>query len=494
MPALTELLAEYEFQVKGSINRIDVTGLELDSRRCFPGCVYFALAGRKHDGLNYVDEAVARGAQAVILEQFPTHVPRGVAMIRVPDARDAMAYLSRAFYRTNERSMHLVATTGTNGKTSTTAYIEHILSSAIGSAGVVGTGGARLNGEVLPSYSTTYTTPESIELHRQLARMSASGAKAVALEASSVALDVGRLKYLSFAAGVFTNLSPEHLDDHHTVEAYWAAKLKLFEGLCEHAVVNDDEPHAEDIKRRMPGNFTTYGIDSAYADYRATSIVYGRASTEYVLEHASLHTRVIVPTPGRFAVLNSLAAIAATGQLGVRTDDAVYALKSIPGIAGRFEVKADEQRDVAYVVDFAHTPAALQNVLEAAGHIASGRVAVVFGCGGDRDRTKRAAMGEVAAKFADFTVITSDNPRTERPCAIIEEIAVGANRVSGASFVVEELREAAIARAVNWARAGDVVVIAGKGDEDYQDFGSKKLPFSDSSVVSDLIRVNGGGE
>ena len=455
-----------------------VTGLRLRDAEAGPGDLFCCVPGRRADGHDFAAAAAARGAAALLVERW---LPLDVPQVRVASVRAAMGPIAAAFHGEPSRAMDLVGVTGTNGKTTTTYLLESVFRAAGVVAGVIGTTGVRIDGVPEPF---PRTTPEAPDLQRLLATMVERGVGAAAMEVSSHGLDQRRVDGTRFACAVFTNLSQDHLDYHPTMDDYFAAKAMLFEpDRTASAVVNVDDAYG----RRLLGRgvpTTTYGID-ADADLRATEVrTTGEGSTFSVDGR-----RVSTPLRGRFNVENCLAAIGAARALGIDDAVAVAGIEAVRGVPGRVET-VEAGQPFLVLVDYAHTPDGIENVLRAARPLATGKVIIVFGCGGDRDRAKRPRMGEAATRGADLAVVTSDNPRSEAPASIIEEILPGA-RAGGGAFVVEPDRRAAIREALGRAAPGDVVVIAGKGHETGQEFADRTLPFDDRVVALEELRARG---
>ncbi|MFG2076386.1 UDP-N-acetylmuramoyl-L-alanyl-D-glutamate--2,6-diaminopimelate ligase [Nonomuraea maritima] len=476
---LRDLLEGYEHRpLHGDPDLAEVGGdLTCDSRRTTAGDLYVAMRGSRTDGHHFVADAVARGATAVLVERpldFP--VPPHVCVVQVADTRAAAAIVAARCFGEPSREMRVVAITGTNGKTSV-SYMTEAALRAGARVGVIGTEGCRVGDEPIPYDRTTPTTPQAIELQQILRAMRDRGAGTVVMEASSMALTQHRLDATDIDVGVFTNLTPDHLDDHGSMEAYKQAKLLLFGGLCRQAVANADDPVSADIASLMPGAVTTYALDDAGARFRATDLRVDATGTAFVLHHDGRHRPARVPVPGRFAVSNALAALATGHAL-------LDALKALPPIPGRVQTYTTPA-GVAVIVDYAHSPDSLDKMLATIHEWAGNRVITVFGCGGDRDPGKRAPMGEIAGTYSDVVIVTSDNPRNEDPEAIIDEILPGVQATAAAVERITDRRQA-IARALRIASPGDVVLIAGKGAEPYQLIGDRKIPFDDMSVVRDL--------
>jgi len=441
-----------------------------------PGCLFFCIPGAKADGHDFADEAVRNGAVALVVERW---LSLDVAQVRVPSVREAMGPVSAALFGRPADTMTMVGVTGTNGKTTTTYLLESVFRAAGLVPGVVGTTGVRIDGDPTPF---PRTTPEAPDLHGLLARMRGRGVQAVAMEVSSHGLDQHRIGGIRFACAVFTNLSQDHLDYHASMEEYFEAKAKLFTPvMTERAVVNADSAEGRLLVRPdLPT--LTFGLEEA-ADVRATDV----ETTLHGVAFRVGDVRVHSPLRGLFNVENCLAALAAARSIGISDEVAARGIGAVRSVPGRVET-VEVGQDFLVMVDYAHTPDSVGNVLRAARPLTAGRLIVVFGCGGDRDRVKRPLMGGVAAHLADLSVITSDNPRSEDPCAIIAEIEAGAHEGGGA-YMVEPDRRAAIRLAVKEAKTGDVVVIAGKGHETHQEFADRRIPFDDRLVAEQEIRA-----
>ncbi len=453
-----------------------------------PGGCFFALRGAHVDGHDFTAEAARRGAVVVVSERA-CDLPPECANVVVPDARRAMALMARRFFGDPTASMRTVGVTGTNGKTTITYLVEAILAEAGARPGVVGTIAYRFDGRTEPA---PHTTPESVELMRLLARMHDGGADACAMEVSSHALVQRRVDGCRFDCAIFTNLTPEHLDYHGDMEAYFAAKAILFEELLAAggkpkatAVINADDPYGAQLVARCPVRMLRFGFGFG-AEVRGEELVADAAGLAMTIVLPGARIAVRSKLCGRFNAQNVLAAAAAAHALGIEPETIARAVGRVPTVPGRFEAVANE-RGVFALVDYAHTPDALENVLTHARELVEegGELIVVFGCGGDRDRAKRPLMGAVVARLADRAIVTSDNPRTEEPSAIVEAILPG--MTGGCPYEVELDRRRAIERAASAARLGDVVVVAGKGHEDYQIIGTTKRHFDDREVLAECL-------
>jgi UDP-N-acetylmuramoyl-L-alanyl-D-glutamate--2,6-diaminopimelate ligase len=446
---------------------VEVTDLAYDNRRVGPGTLFFCVPGFTRDGHDFAPDAIERGAAALVVER---PLGLGVPEVQVDDVRAAMAPAAARINGDPTARLRIAGVTGTNGKTTTCFIVRALLEAAGIQTGLLGTVTSWVAGEERP---TLRTTPEAIDLQRTFAEMAEGGDRACAMEVSSHALELRRADAIHWDVAVFTNLTQDHLDFHPTMEEYFLAKRRLFETGPRVMVVNADDPYG----RRLLDDFAgaiAYSVDDV-SDLRS-----GPAGSRFVLDGLELAT----PMPGRFNVLNALAAVHTARALGASDDVIAAALPRIGQVPGRFE-PVDEGQDFTVVVDYSHTPDSLENVLRAARDLARGRVTCVFGCGGDRDKAKRPVMGRIAGDLADLAIVTSDNPRSEDPEAIIREVLAG--MPGGAEWHVD--RREAIERAVAQAGAGDVVVIAGKGHEQGQEFaGGRKVPFDDVAVAREALR------
>src|SRR2546421_2535900 len=459
-----------------------VENIAYDSRRVQRDGLFVALRGEKSDGHDFIGQAVEKGATVIVAERAEKH-PRATRVL-VENSRTAMADLAARFYNFPERKLKLAGVTGTNGKTTTTFLIKHICEKAGTRCGLLGTVRYEIGERVLPA---ARTTPESLDLQELLSQIVNAGCRAAAMEVSSHALAQERTRGLEWDVAVFTNLTQDHLDYHGTMKNYFEAKTKLFEQLAQQqkkkkpvAVINIDDRYGQQLLQRIDKKVSvvTFGMGSS-ADFRASNYRMEFAGTSYQLDARGKSYLVRVPLIGRFNVANSLAALAAANALGVGLRETVLSLGKSPQVPGRLEI-VPAKRQFQIFVDYAHTPDALLNVLKTLRELESRRLIVVFGCGGDRDKQKRPLMAEAVDRHADYAIITSDNPRKEDPDAIIAEIERGF-RSNHHEKITE--RAQAIARAVEIAQPRDIVLIAGKGHEAYQEFADHTIPFDDIQVA-----------
>jgi len=474
---------------QGTDGEVEITSLAYDSRTVTPGSLFFCVKGFQSDGHDFAAQALARGAAALVVER---PLGLGAPEVLVPSARAAMGPAAVRFYGDPSAALRVVGVTGTNGKTTTAFLLKALLEATEpGSCGLLGTVKSVIGGV---ERSVSRTTPEAIDLQSDIRAMLDGGDSACAIEVSSHALELHRAEGIHFAAAIFTNLTQDHLDFHETMEDYFQAKRRLFEADPGVSVVNVGDQYGRRLAQELD-RAVTFAVEGE-ADYRATDLRGDAEGCRFVLHTPVGKREVTLPMPGRFNVANALGALAAVHALGGDIDALVGALERGVSVPGRME-SVSEGQDFAVLVDYAHTPDSLENVLGAARELVRGRVICVFGAGGDRDRGKRPLMGEIAARLADVTIVTSDNPRSEDPDAIIAEIlagATGALAPEGARPIasIPDRREA-IFRAIADAATGDVVVIAGKGHEQGQEFADgHKLAFDDVDVAREALRVRFG--
>ena len=457
---------------------VEVSGLAYSSRSVVPGTLFFCVPGFRADGHDFAPDAVARGAVALVCQR---PLGLGVPEVIVDDVRAAMGPAAARFYGDPTAELEVIGVTGTNGKTTTAFLVRHLLEAGGRQTGLLGTV-KRVVGGV--EEEVERTTPEAIDLQATFRAMLDGGDRACAMEVSSHALELGRVAGIRFACRVFTNLTQDHLDFHETMEAYFAAKRRLFEepGL---SVVNVDDEYGRRIAAEV--ECVTFGVKRE-ADYRARDVEFDLMGSLFVCETPDGELELSSPLPGLFNVQNVLGAVAAARAVNVPGEAIAGALPSFGRVPGRFE-PVDEGQDFGVLVDYAHTPEALENVLSAAREVTQGRLHVVFGAGGDRDRGKRPLMGEAARRLADRVLVTSDNPRSEQPEAIVDAIMEGA----GPEAERETDRRRAIALAIDTAEPGDIVVIAGKGHEQGQEFeNARKEPFDDVTEARAALRARLG--
>lgn len=479
---LRELLTaiDQEISVDHPALEQDVKGLSTNSHACHPGDVFIGLPGTRVDGGEFWSSAIAAGAIAALISRSAAQkVPGAAACVVVLDHLPRVcAQVASAFYDFPARKLQLVGVTGTNGKTTTTHLIEFFLTQAQHPVALLGTLYTRW-----PGYQQTaiHTTPFAVELQQQLAEAVAAGCQMAVMEVSSHALAQGRVWGCPFTVGVFTNLTQDHLDYHKDLEDYFQAKALLFhpDYLTGRAIVNLDDPYGQRLVRSLDRDRVwSYSVQSSSADLWTSDLVYQADGVQGEMHTPKGNFQFRSPLVGQFNLSNLLAAVGAALQMGVEPTAIAQALPQFAGVPGRMErVRMSPEQDISVIVDYAHTPDSLENLLKAARPFISGRMICVFGCGGDRDRTKRPQMGKIAAELADWAVVTSDNPRTEDPQRILQDIVAGIP--AGVEPLVMGDRAAAIRMAILQAQPGDGVLIAGKGHEDYQILGTEKIHFDD---------------
>jgi UDP-N-acetylmuramoyl-L-alanyl-D-glutamate--2,6-diaminopimelate ligase len=462
----------------------EIISIENDNRKVQKGSLFICIKGYTVDGHDFAESAVKNGAAAVLAER---PLDLDVPVLLVNDTTRAMAVLADAFYGQPTKSLHLIGITGTNGKTTTSHLIEKIFADAGKRTGLIGTMYTKIADKTL---ETKNTTPESLTLQKTFKQMVDAGVNAAVMEVSSHALDLGRVQGCDYNVAVFTNLTQDHLDYHQTMEEYKRAKSLLFSQLGntfdlnkpKYAVLNADDAASEIYSRSTAAHVVTYGIEQK-ADLQAKNIQMTPKGTTFDLVIKSVSYRIQMQLIGKFSVYNVLASITAALVSGLEIEQIIQSIESIEGVAGRFEL-VNAGQDFTVIVDYAHTPDSLENVLKTIQHFAEKKIFVIVGCGGDRDRTKRPLMAQIACQFATDPILTSDNPRSEDPLAILEEMEAG---VQGENYQVIPDRKKAIYTAVRQASPGDVILIAGKGHETYQIIGKEVHDFDDRLVAREAI-------
>ncbi len=456
---------------------VEISGIAYDSRQIMPGYAFVCIKGFETDGHNYVDKAIENGASLIVAQD---RIESSVPVCYVADARKTLADMACTFYENPSEKFKLVGVTGTNGKTTVTHLIKSILEQAGNEVGIIGTNQNIIGDKVLLTKSTTPTTPNSLELQKLFSEMVQSGAEYVVMEVSSHALELSRVRGCNFDVGVFTNLTRDHLDFHKTMRNYMYAKAKLFDHSTSGAINVDDEYGKQINELHQGKDILTYGINSE-CDICAKDIKITPRGVNFTITYENTDYPMFLCIPGTFSVYNAMSAICACLKLGIDMETITKGLSAAVGVLGRVEVVPTDT-EYMVIIDYAHTPDGLENIIRAMKSFAKGRVITLFGCGGDRDNTKRAVMGEVSGNLSDFTIITSDNPRTEEPNAIIDMIVEGIKNTDGEYVVIPDRREA-IGYALDNAKADDVIILAGKGQETYQIIGKEKFDFDERVVV-----------
>lgn len=482
---LNKLIFNLDAEVISGQTDIDVTGISYDSRNINRGDVFVAIEGYKVDGHDYINDALKKEAKAIIVQRdvlFDTEA----TLIKVKETRQALAKMSSEFFNSPSSKFDLIGVTGTNGKTSTTYIAESIFRAGNRKTGIIGTIGSQINGEHI---ETKNTTPESLELQQVFDQMLKSGIDSCIMEVSSHSLELSRVAYCNFDVGVFTNITKDHLDYHKTIENYFNAKKKLFYMTSKYNIINIDDEYGKKLIEELSKLNTpllTYGIEKK-ADIYATDIIFMATGVNFRLHTPKGSISVNMNIPGAFTVYNALAAVSCAYVYDIALEDIKKGLEQIKGVKGRFEV-IPTNRDFTVIIDFAHTADALEKVLCVIDQFAEGRKIAVFGAGGDRDITRRAPMGEVAGRHCDLCIVTSDNPRTEEPQKIIDDIVEGVKKVNG-NYITIVNRKEAIEYAIKNSRPKDIILLAGKGHETYTIIGEKVLPFDESKIVKEALEL-----
>ena len=456
----------------------EIKSIEYDSRKVCDGALFFCICGYKTDGHNYAASAVENGASAlVVTRKLELNVPQ----VLVKDGREAMAFIAREFYGRPDERLRMIGITGTNGKTTSTYMIKSVLEGCGIKTGLIGTITNMIGSRELP---TEHTTPESPDLFALLNRMAKEGCKAVVMEVSSHSLELKRVSGITYESAVFTNLTQDHLDFHGNFENYMAAKKKLF-AASRRAAINMDDDAAPYMTQGLDIETLRFGInDKAQVSARNIEITAKGVSYDLVTPKGALPIRLRIP--GIFSVYNSLGSAAACLNIGIGLGAIKAGLEAMPSVAGRFEVLETGERPYTIILDYAHTPDGLENTLKTVREFARGRIIPVFGCGGDRDKGKRSQMGEIAGRLSTYAIITSDNPRTEDPMDIIKAVESGM-KTTGCEYICIENRREAIKYAIENALPEDIIVLAGKGHETYQEINGVKHPFDEKIVVKELL-------
>lgn len=455
---------------------IDIKGVTCDSRKVKEGFAFVCISGSSNDGHSYAQKAEEQGA-AVIISERKTGAANEIV---VPDTHEAYANMCAAWFENPAKSLKLVGVTGTNGKTSVTYMLKSILEDAGYKVGLIGTIQNMIGDSVI---ETKNTTPDAYELNRLFSLMKQQGCTYVVMEASSHALDQKRVCNLSFEVAIFTNLTQDHLDYHHTMENYLAAKKRLFK-MCKTAIINADDRYFEELTNGLNCRIITYSMGDT-ATYSAKAVNYYPTKVEYELVSNTSLNHIRFNTGGKFSVYNSMCAVIAAVELGISMPQVAQTLANMHGIKGRAE-SVPTGRDFSIIIDYAHTPDGLKNILSTFRDCKKNRVIALFGCGGDRDKTKRAVMGNIAVRYADYVIVTSDNPRSEDPMSIINDILVGTEGINTPVKVIEN-RVEAIKYAVSIAKTDDIIVLAGKGHETYQILKDTTIHLDEREVVSQAL-------
>ncbi len=482
---LTELFKGVDYKIISGDPDTEISGVQYDSRKVTPGSLFVCIAGFKTDGHLFAAEAVTKGAAAVLVEKI-IDVPVGAVVIQTSNTRKALAALARNYYEQPDRGLRVIGVTGTNGKTTTTHLIKAILEEAGKKTAILGTLYAKI-GDI--EMDLGRTTPEALEIEEFMSLCSREKAEYLVMEVSSHALDLHRVDKIPFNAAVYTNLTQDHLDYHQNMNHYLQTKLKLFkmvDGDDSFCIINADDIYAEYFMAAARGRCLAYSVNQP-ADVQASDLSFNLKGSSFKFNFQGKAVSINMHLIGRFGIYNALAAIACGLAQGVDPKVIKKAIEKVQGVSGRFE-QVPSRRDFTVIVDYAHTPDGLENILKTSRQIVENRLITVFGCGGDRDRTKRPLMGEIAAQYSDFCIVTSDNPRSEEPEDIIADIIPGLDRVENSRYAIIVDRREAIRHAINFGKKGDLIIIAGKGHETYQLVKDKVLEFDDRKVAAEFLK------
>ena len=483
---LRKILSGIEnLKAKGNLE-IDITSVECDSRKVIQGSLFIAITGYDYDGHEYIEEAIQNGAKAIIIENVQkarnVNFPADVTIIISEDTRHTLAISACNFYNNPSRKFRLIGVTGTKGKTTTTYMIKQLLEAEGKKVGLIGTIENFIGEDSIGK--SERTTPESVDLQKYFAKMVEEKVEFVVMEVSSQALKLKRVDGCDFDIGVFTNFAKEHISEkeHSDIEEYFNSKLKLFE-MCKVGFLNADDFRTGRVKKAAKCEIKTYGVNNQ-CDLLAKDITITNVSVDFRAKISDRNERIKVDIPGRFSVYNSLAAISVARYYGVSPEIIKTALENIK-VPGRSEL-VPNKKEMNIMIDYAHTPESLESILQAVKTYTRGRVILVFGCGGDRDKEKRPIMGEIAGRLATYTIVTSDNPRTENPEEIINEIKAGIDKTKGKYEIVVDRKEA-IKKAISIAQKKDMIILAGKGHEPYQEINNERYPFDEREIVKEII-------
>lgn len=476
---LSEIIQDlFVEKVAGSLN-VNITGISYNSNDVKPGNIFVCIPGGNADGHDFAVNAIERGAAAIIVQRdgFDN---LGVATVKVGNTRHSLAKMAARYYEFPQNKLKLIGITGTNGKTTTTYLVKSILENLGKNVGLIGTNQNIIGQEIIPS---VHTTPDSLDLMKLFSRMNEADIEYVVMEVSSHSLQLDRVAACEFDVAGFTNLTQDHLDFHGTMENYIAAKAKLFT-MAKKSIINRDDGVAQTMIDISTGEVSTYGITDDRSNVKLNNLKMFESGIEFDVAHKGAASHAALGIPGEFSAYNALAAISICLAAGFELEEITAALKSAEGVKGRIEV-VDTEQDFTVIIDYAHTPDGLDNVLQTIRGFATGRIITLFGCGGERDKTKRPLMGKIAAELSDFCIVTSDNPRSENPRDIIDDIVEG---MKGREYTIVENRFEAIEYALDFAQPGDIVLLAGKGHETYQVLGDRTIDFDEREIVQKLLR------
>ncbi len=479
---LFDILRNIGFKLIQGDNQF-IEDISMDSRRVCYGDLFFCIPGFQVNGHDFIEDVVKKGAAAVVISEEQKNYIEGITYIQVENTRQALAYACGNFYNHPSKNFVLAGVTGTNGKTSITYFIEAVLHAWGKKAGVIGTVDTRAGGESLNIEFATSTTPDTIELFKIFSKMREQNVTHVAMEVTSHALALNKVDGICFDVGIFTNLTQDHLDLHKTMDEYRECKAKLFQ-ICKTGIFNADDESSELIMKNATCKRITYGIHNE-CDIKALNVKNTAYGVEFDIAMVEGLFHFNVPVPGNFTTYNLLATIGACVAMGIPADVIQQGLSKVKGVPGRIQ-PVENNKGYTVIVDYSHTPDSLENIIKSVREFTKGKVYTVFGCGGDRDRTKRPIMGEIAGRLSDYCIATSDNPRTEDPMKILDEVELGIKRTDCKYEKIVDRKEA-IFRAVELAEKDDTVIIAGKGHENYQIFADHTIDFDDMLVAAEAL-------
>lgn len=486
---LSKVLENVKYDLVNEFKDIEVEGIEYNSKEIKEGDIFVAIKGFKTDGHKYIDSAIENGAKVIILEDKPEILKTGIIYISIDNTRKNLSLLASNFYENPSNDMIKIGVTGTNGKTTTTHILKSILESAERKVGIVGTIGTIVGDKVTKGNTTT---PESSDLQKTLDHMKRENIDVLAMEVSSHALDLNRVEAITYDVSLFTNLSVDHLDYHHTLEEYLKAKEKLFFKTSGYNIINGDDPYGEKIISDVGKNIITYGLkENGNYDIIAKDIEFFPTKTRFICVTPIGERTITINSPGIFSVYNAIGSIGIVyalkelGKIDISMDEIKAGIEKLKNVKGRFEV-IETGKDFSVIIDFAHTPDALENILKILKEVIKGRLIVVFGAGGDRDKSKRPTMGEIVGKYADLSIVTSDNPRTENPEDIVDDVIVGIKKTDGKYKKIVDRREA-IKFAIENAKKDDTIVLAGKGHETYIEINNQRFDFDERKIVKEYL-------
>lgn len=461
---------------------IEIDKVCYDSRKAEKNCVFVCIVGFETDGHKYIESALSKGAKAIVVQEGSEipEIPSDITVAYSCDTRKMLAAMAANFFDHPEKKLKMIGVTGTNGKTTVTTLIKSVLEFEKKNVGLIGTNANYINGKII---ETERTTPESYDLYELLAQMVKEGVEYVIMEVSSHSLDLDRVYGINFLVGAFTNLTQDHLDFHKTMENYKEAKKKLF-SISDTAVINTDDAAGSEYAAGVKCPVLSYSIENS-STFKASDIKISARGVIFDMEHDGKVHKVRLGIPGKFSVYNALCALSCVVAAGIPVETAIEALTFAKGVMGRCET-VYTNTDYTVIIDYAHTPDGLENIISTVKEFCDGRVITLFGCGGDRDRTKRPIMGRIAAELSDYCIVTSDNPRTENPAEIINDIMVGVKDTDCEHTVIENRREA-IGYALSFAKRGDCIILAGKGHETYQIIGKTKNHFDEREIIKEFL-------